>query len=148
MNFKKIIRYLVFLLPWFISSLFMMNNTDFYKSLDLPFFAPPGYLFGIIWPILYILIAISIYRVFSLSDNYYKKILFINYIFNQLFVIVFFVLKSTFLGFVDTVLVFVSSLYLYEATYNINKKASKFLIPYIIWNLFALILSLTITVMN
>ena len=72
----------------------------------------------------------------------------INYLSNQLFTILFFNLENLFLSFVDTVIVFMSSLYLYEATYNYDKSVSKYLIPYIIWNLFALILSLTITVMN
>lgn len=148
MNFKKIFKFLLFLLPWFFSSLFMISNNDYYSSLNLPFFAPPGYVFGIVWPILFILIAISIYMVWDYSEKYYKKVLLINFIFNQLYTFCFFFLKSPFLGFVDTVLVFITSLYLFEATYELNKKASKFLIPYIIWNIFALILSLSITIMN
>lgn len=148
MFFKKILKYLLFLLPWGVSSIFAMNNYSYYNSLNLPFFAPPSIVFPIVWTILYLLIAYSIYKVFPVSDKYYKKVLLINYIANQLFTFLFFGLKNTFLAFVDTVLVFVSSLYLYEATYNIDKKAAKLLIPYIIWSLFALVLSLTITVMN
>ena len=86
--------------------------------------------------------------VWDYSDKYYKKVLLLNFIFNQLYTSLFFFLKSPFLGFTDTVLVFITSLYLYEATFSLNKKASKFLIPYILWNIFALILSLSITVMN
>ena len=58
---KKIIKYISILLPWFIGGLLFKTNSIFYKSLNKPFFAPPGYLFAIIWPILYILIALSIY---------------------------------------------------------------------------------------
>ena len=90
----------------------------------------------------------TIYKVYPTSDKAYKKVLLINYLSNQLFTILFFNLENLFLSFVDTVIVFMSSLYLYEATYNYDKSVSKYLIPYIIWNLFALILSLTITVMN
>ncbi|MEO1398302.1 MAG: TspO/MBR family protein [Pseudomonadota bacterium] len=36
-----------------------------YESLNAPFFNPPGYIFGIVWPILYVLIAIAGWRVFT-----------------------------------------------------------------------------------
>ena len=72
MNYKKIFNYLLCLLPWFISSIIFRVDTDYYKSLNLPFFAPIPILFPIIWTILYILIAISIYMVFKNSTSNYK----------------------------------------------------------------------------
>lgn len=148
MNIKKILKYVLYLLPWFFSSILSIGHYKYYNSLNLPFFAPPNILFSIIWSILFILIAYTIYKIYPTSDKYYKKVLLINYFSCQLFTILFFNLENLFLAFIDTVIVFISSLYLYEATHNYDKKLSKFLIPYIIWNLFALILSLTITVMN
>ena len=71
-----------------------------------------------------------------------------NYIFNQLFTFFFFSLKNIFLGFVDIVLTFITSLFLYYETKEINEKASLFLIPYTLFTLFALILNLTIYFMN
>ena len=64
---KKIFKFIVFLVPWFISSLLFKSDTIFYKSLNKPVFAPPGIVFPIVWTILYILIAISIYLIFK--DN-------------------------------------------------------------------------------
>lgn len=147
----KIIKFILFLLPWFISSLFV-SDTSFYQNLNLPFFAPPTIVFPIVWTIIYILIAISIYIVYS--QYKYKDIksynisLITNYIFNQLFVISFFVFQSPFLGFINTLIVLITSIILYDETKKLNLKASKWLIPYLIWNLFALILSLTIYFMN
>ena len=60
MNFKKIGRFLLFLLPWFISAIIFRSDTNYYQSLNKPFFAPPAFIFGIIWPILYILITYAI----------------------------------------------------------------------------------------
>lgn len=148
MKFKKILKYILYLFPWFLSSILSYKKNNYYNSLNLPFFAPPKIIFPIVWSILFILIAYTIYKVYPTSDKAYKKVLLINYLSNQLFTILFFNLENLFLSFVDTVIVFMSSLYLYEATYNYDKSVSKYLIPYIIWNLFALILSLTITVMN
>lgn len=149
---KRLILFLLLLFPWFLGALFFQVDTSFYTSLTLPFFAPPAILFSIVWTLLYVSIAIS---VFLIVTNYskstlkdYYKILLVNYVSNQLFTFFFFVLKSPFLGFVDTVVVLLSSIFLYYETKSIYRKASLFLIPYVFWNLFAMILSLSIYFLN
>ncbi len=148
MNFKKIGLYLLYLLPWFLSSILIRNDTSYYNSLNKPFFAPAPFLFGIIWPILYILISYSIYKIYKESDKTYKRNLIINYISNQLFTFFFFYLKNNFLSLIDTIIILVSSILLYRNTKEIDKKYSKYFIPYIIWNIYALILIMTIFAMN
>ena len=149
---KNFIKFILILLPWFLSSIIFKVDSTFYTSLNLPKFVPPTYFFPIVWTVLYILIAISIYIVFN--TIYYKyiksytNVLIYNYIFNQLFTFFFFSLKNIFLGFVDIVLTFITSLFLYYETKEINEKASLFLIPYTLFTLFALILNLTIYFMN
>ena len=148
MNFKKIGQYLLYLLPWFISTLLFKNDTFYYNNLNKPFFAPPPFLFGIIWPILYILISYSIYKIYKESDKTYKRNLLINYLSNQLFTFFFFTIKNNFLSLIDTIIILISSILLYKNTETINKKYSKYLIPYIIWNIYALILITTVFAMN
>lgn len=149
---KKFLKFIIILSPWFLSSLLFKSDNIFYKSLEKPFFAPTPIIFPIVWTILYTLIAISIYKIYSNFDykktKSYTKSLIINYFFNQTFTFFFFTLKSPFLGFIDAILVFISSLFLYYETNELNKSASKYLIPYIIWNLFAVILSTSIFFMN
>lgn len=148
MKFKKFLVYLLFLLPWFISNLLFKIDTAYYQSLDRPWFAPPPIIFGIVWPILYALIAYSVYKTWSNSNSNYKIYLVINYIANQLYTLFFFVLKNNFLSLVDTIIILISSLYLYIETKNLNKEKEKYLIPYILWNIFALILVFTIFITN
>ena len=148
MKFKKFLVYLLFLLPWFISNLLFKIDTAYYQSLDRPWFAPPPIVFGIVWPILYALIAYSIYKTWSNSNSNYQIYLAINYIANQLYTLFFFVLKNNFLSLVDTIIILISSLYLYIETKNLNKEKEKYLIPYILWNIFALILVFTIFITN
>lgn len=149
---KKIFKFLVILLPWFIGGLLFRSDTVFYKSINKPFFAPPSILFPIVWTILYILIAISIYLIFrdnSFSDTKdYNKTLLINYFSNQIFSFLFFTLKSPFLALIDTIIVLISSLFLYYESKELNKTSARLLIPYIIWNLFATILIISIFFMN
>lgn len=148
MNYKNIIKYLLCLLPWFISSIIFKIDTNYYQTLSLPFFAPPTIIFPIVWTIIYILISISIYIVINNSTNNYKLYLLINYISNQLYTFCFFTIKNNFLSLIDCLIVLISSIYLYRETKSINIKSSKYLIPYIVWNIFATILSLAIFIMN
>ena len=149
---KKILKFLIILLPWFIGGLLFKSDTLFYKSINKPIFAPPSILFPIVWTILYILIAISIYLIYKdnnyKSTNNYNKSLLINYFSNQIFSFLFFTLKSPFLALIDTIIVFISSLFLYYESKELNKTSAKLLIPYIIWNCFATILIVSIFFMN
>lgn len=145
---NNFIKYLLFLIPWFISSLLFRSNTFYYESLSLPFFAIPSYLFGIVWTILYILISISIFMVYENSNKEYKKYLLINFISNQLFTFFFFTLRNNFLSLIDVIVTLVSAIYLYNETKIQNKKASYFLIPYIIFSIYALLLILSINLLN
>lgn len=148
MNYKNIIKYLLCLLPWFISSIIFKVDTNYYQTLSLPFFAPPTIIFPIVWTILFILISISIYQTIDNSNNNYKLYLLINYLSNQLYTFCFFTIKNNLLAFIDCIIVLISSIYLYKETKSVDKSSSKYLIPYLIWNLFATILSLTIFIMN
>ena len=139
--FKNVVRFLIYLLPWFISSIIFRVDTSFYDSINKPFFAPPGIVFPIVWTILYILIAIGLNNNKNKNMEYYKSLI-INYFSNQIYTFLFFVIKSPFIAFIDTLVVLISSLFLY------NETKSKWFIPYIIWNVFATILSLSIYLLN
>ena len=64
---KKIIVFILCLIPWFIASLVPFNK-EFYDSLILPFFTPPNIFYVIAWTITYILIAISNDKVYASID--------------------------------------------------------------------------------
>lgn len=150
--FKKVLIFILCLLPWFLSYI-IPYDYSYYQSIKLPFFAPPNIFYIIAWTIIYILIACSTYKVFtsysfSKIPNSYKIILLINYICNQSYPFFFFGLKSAFLGFVSCITTFITSLFLYQETTTIKYDSAKYLDSYIILSLFATILSLTIYIMN
>lgn len=149
---KKIVGFILLLLPWFLSLIFPVDY-KYYDSLNLPFFAPPNWFYGVAWTTIYILITITVY---SIVINYkwediplsYKVTLLINYLFNQSYTLVGFGLKNNFLGFVSCLGTFISCLFLVVETKELKEKSTKFLIPYVLLSLFATILSFTIFVMN
>ena len=149
---KKIVIFILLLLPWFLSLLFPVDY-KYYDSLNLPFFAPPNWFYGIAWTTVYIFITITVYNIitnYKLKDitKSYKFTLLINYLFNQSYTLVGFGLKNNFLGFVSCLGTFISCLFLFVDTKELKEKSTKFLIPYVLLSLFATILSFTIFVMN
>ncbi len=149
---KKILIFVFCLAPWFLANTVPVDYS-YFDTIKVPFFCPPKFSFGIIWTILYIFIAMSIYGIVTsykwreISKSY-KTTLLLNYIFNQAYTLIFFGIKNNFLAFVDTVAIFISCLFLYHETNNLREKSSKFLDPYVLFSLFASILALTIYVIN
>ena len=144
---KKILKFIIILVPWFTSGLLFPANQIFYKQLNKPIFAPPGIVFAIVWPILYFLITLSKLLVKDKNKDYLKYLI-INYFSNQAYNFFFFTIKSPFIALIDTIIVLISSLYLYIESKKDNNISSKLLIPYILWNVYATILIISIYFMN
>ena len=149
---KKTIKYLLCLIPWFITSILPLNY-KYYDKIIKPSFAPPSIFYTVAWSIIYILLAYTIYSI--IKDQYikelpisYKRILIVNYIFNQSFTILFFGLNNNFLGFASCLGTLITSLFLYLETENIIGNKKYILIPYILLSIFACTLSLSIYLLN
>ena len=149
---KKILHFLVCFLPWLVSGIIFRYDSNYYEMLNIPGFALPPKVISVVWIGIYILIAISIFMVSKekniCKESDYFYVLITNYLANQLFLYVFFNLKSPFFGFVITTVTLVSSIFLYLETKKLNNKASCFLIPYAVFNVYAFVLSLVVYVMN
>lgn len=128
-----------------------MNN--WYQSLVKPSWSPPGWLFGPVWTILYVLIIISFGRVFQ---SFFKKEIsflvllpfILNLIFNLIFTPLQFGLKNNLLAAIDIILVLATLVWAMMAIYPNLKWVAYVQIPYLIWVSFATILQLTILYLN
>ena len=147
---KKILGFLIILFLWFISSIIAPFNKSFYNSLNLPIYTPNKIVFIIVWPILYILLSISIYNTIKneIINRNYTLSLVLTYIFNQLYSIVFFYYNNLILSTIVTLCGLVSSIYFFNETYKLNKKNAYFIIPFILWNIFASILIINTLIIN
>ena len=149
---KQILLFIIILFFWLLSGLIFKYDPEFYSLLKLPEFALSGKWISIIWFIIYILNTISIVIIINkvklLENKDYLYILLTNYFANQLFMYFFFYLMSPFLGFAITTIVMLSSIFLFIETKKISKTSSYFLIPYIVYSIYAFILMATIYFMN
>lgn len=131
---------------------YSINKDLWYKKLKKPPWTPPNYVFGIVWPLLYLLMSISFYIV--LID---KKcfpycspltLFLIQLSFNLIWTTLFFKFKKTKLALLDLILIIIFTLWTYNEFYKINIFASRLLIPYILWLFLALSLNSYIVIMN
>ena len=148
----RTIFYLFFpLLVGFLSSILSGDISGFYETLTKPALAPPGVIFGIVWPILYILMGIAYYLIKKKNSFRDVDASFWHYtqlFFNFFWSIIFFRFESLWFSFFWLVLLFVSIIITFIKFKSINKTSAYLLIPYILWVIFAGYLNLSFAILN
>lgn len=130
-----------------------METYSWYQQLAKPAWSPPSSLFGPVWTILYILIAISFGKVFWMTCK--KKIplivvlpFILNLIFNFLFTPLQFGLKNNLLSSLDILLVLTTLIWAMIGIFPYARWITYMQIPYLLWVSFATVLQLSITYLN
>jgi benzodiazapine receptor len=130
-----------------------MKTFEWYQHLLKPSWAPPSWLFGPVWTLLYIIIAISFgYVVYCYTNGKFPYVILLpfvlNIVFNLAFTPIQFGLKSNYLAAVDIVLVLSTLIWAMVAIWPHIRWVMWVNLPYLLWVAFATTLQLTITWMN
>ncbi len=146
MQEKKIKLVIAVILAAMIGSLASTQASSdlWYLSLNKSELNPPSYVFGIVWPILYVLMMISAYLA-------YKKIygiFLIQLVFNAAWSWLFFRFQMPLISLIDIYLLVALNLYITALMYRENKLAFILFIPYVLWISFASYLNLFIVINN
>ena len=147
-NFKSLLFYsLIPLMLGFIVAMIIPDYRDFYSSLNKPFNLP-AIVFPIVWSILYVVMGIAAYFVDEEGDDKAIRLYYIQLSVNLLWTPVFFGLKSLLWGMI--VALFLAILVILTAIkfYQSRKLSGYLMIPYVIWSLFALYLTISIYALN
>ena len=133
-----------------IGSFFTMPAiATWYATLAKPTFTPPNWIFGPVWTILFLLMGISLYIIWSHKANKTALIFFsIQLVLNILWSILFFGLKSPLLAFGEILILWCAILITIIRVYPMSKFAAWLLMPYIAWVSFAAILNFTVYLLN
>jgi translocator protein len=131
----------------------ILDSANWYSQLKKPSWSPPGWLFGPVWSILYIVIFISFSTVFY--QSFAGKIplaltlpFALNLLFNVIFTPIQFGLKNNLLAAIDILLVLSTLIWAMVAIFPYLPWVAYANFPYLLWVLFATALQLTITFLN
>ena len=120
------------------------GTDSWYLLLDKSELNPPSYVFGIVWPILYILMIVSAF----LAHKKIFSIFIIQLFFNAAWSWLFFRFQMPLIALLDIYLLIAINIYILNLIYKENKLAFFLLIPYVVWISFASYLNLYIVINN
>lgn len=133
--------------------------SDWYETLEKPFFNPPSWIFGPAWMTLYVLMGISFARIwqvavrsrYPLVNRFAKRgviVFIIHFIFNLVWTPIFFGLKEPGWALVNIFIILGFIIILIRHFIRIDRIAAFLLIPYLIWVTFATVLNVAIVYLN
>lgn len=136
-----------------VSGMGSASSAVWYSQLIKPFFAPPADLFGPVWTVLYVVIAISFGYVLvqALKRRLPFAVLLpflLNLVFNLAYTPIQFGLKNNLLASLDILLVLATLIWALAVIWPRHRWVALVNIPYLLWVSFATLLQLTITWLN
>ena len=146
---------LIFLieLGGFVSGFLSNSSGAQYMDFNKPAFSPPGWVFPVVWTILYLLMAIALYRIIlwgSEGKNIGKAVVYfiIQLGLNYLWSIIFFRFNLYGIAFLEILLMLLFILLTTVEFCKLDKKAAWLMVPYILWVSFAAVLNYFIWMLN
>jgi benzodiazapine receptor len=130
----------------FVTSSF---KEPWYSAIILPSFNPPSWVFAPVWTVLYIMMAIAIWRVWINSLNHrILNIYFIHLFFNATWSIVFFGFHQIELALVNLIIILIFIIILMKIYFKKDKLSFYIMFPYLLWSSYAFVLNVAIVTLN
>ncbi len=151
---NKFVSLFLFLITTFSASFIggittLKFKEPWYSTLVNPSFNPPDWVFGPVWTILYILMAIAIWNVWIKSKNINLVYLyFIHLFFNTTWSVVFFGFNQIELALINLIVLILFIVILFLKYKVISKLSAYLMIPYFLWCCFAFLLNLNLMMLN
>lgn len=134
-----------------LSAFLTRNSMDIYGSLRLPLFAPPGWLFPVVWSILYLLMGWSCWLILRQERRERGNAIILyaaQLVLNFLWPLFFFIGRQWFVSLLILLTLFLVVLAMVRVFYYLDHRAAFLQIPYCLWLGFALYLNWMIWVLN
>jgi len=129
-----------------------IDAQTFYGSLDKPAFAPPGWVFGPVWTLLYLMMALAAFGVWKIAGWTRARtplVLFVaQLVFNALWSVLFFGIRLGTLSLIDIGLLWLLVAATTVAFWRVRIGLGLLLVPYLMWVIFAAVLNAAVVRMN
>ena len=129
-----------------------IDAATFYATLDKPAFAPPGWVFGPVWTLLYLMMAMAAFGVWKLRGFAGARVALTLYVaqlaLNALWSVFFFGLRLGTWSLVDIAALWVLLVATVVAFWRVRFGLGLLLAPYLLWVSFAAVLNATVVRMN
>lgn len=153
---KKIVKFIVSILLCQMAGIIGVGFTTsaipvWYDTLIKPSFNPPAWIFGPVWTMLYFLIGLSLFLMWINPTKKKQKafiFFFIQLFLNAIWSPVFFGLRSTSMGLIVIIFLWIFIVLTMFHFYKISKISAALLVPYFLWVSFASILNFSIWQLN
>ena len=152
---NKFLSFILFFTITFTASLiggFATINfkEPWYSILNKPIFNPPDWIFAPVWTSLYFMMTISVWIFWHSKNRDIKTIYiyFIHLIFNTTWSVVFFVFHKLILALIILIFLIVLIIILILRFKRVTKISAYLMIPYLLWCCFALMLNLSLILLN
>jgi translocator protein len=123
---------------------------DWYPTLAKPTWTPPGWLFGPVWTVLYLMMAFAAWLVWQRrpASDRAMVLFYIQLILNLAWSFFFFGLQSPVLGLLDIIALWTAILLTAFAFFRHSHVAGAMMVPYLLWVSFATALNFSIVMLN
>ena len=124
-----------------------------YKSFAQPPLSPPGWVFPVVWSLLYLAMGYASWRVYTKEENHRQRRLslglyLVQLFFNFLWPIIFFRFEAFLLAFGVLIALWIGIVATMWQFYKSDERAGDLLIPYLLWVTFAGYLNLGVYLLN
>ena len=150
---KKICLFLGFPLAVGGLATLLAGGMGSYKSFAQPPLSPPGWVFPVVWTLLYLAMGYASFRVYTKEENHRQRRLslglyLVQLFFNFLWPIVFFRFEAFLVAFGVLIALWIGIVATMWQFYKSDERAGDLLIPYLLWLTFAGYLNLGVALMN
>lgn len=136
-----------------LSSILTSDQMKIYHFLNKPALSPPGWVFPVVWTVLYILMGYAFFRVWTSNAEDGLKTAAVLLYFTQLLMnffwsLIFFNQDHYLLAFVWLIIMLAFVIVCAIFFYKIDRTAGLLMIPYIAWGCFAAYLNLSVYILS
>ena len=152
---NKLLSFLLFVIITYSASLIgglatINFKEPWYSMLVMPSYNPPDWVFAPVWTTLYLFMTIAIWKFWHSKnrdiDTIYIYI--VHLIFNTTWSIVFFVFHKIVLALIVLVILILLIIILIIRFKRVNLYSYYLMIPYLLWCLFALLINVSLIILN